>query len=695
MAELKLDSPLQFVKGVGPKKAEKMARYGLETVADLLEFYPRNYLDRTNVTPIGKLQVDSTVTIIGEVKAHGLLYGRKRRYEVILQDDSGAVTLLFFAGIRFWEKLFKKGMMFAATGRVGFYHGLQMVHPELERLDDESDDMVHAGRIIPVYPQTAELKQVGINSRTMRSLTSRIFESLKDHLPDPLPPEERRSLGLLARHDAVTRIHYPESRDQLETARRRLAFDELLSYQFMVAKRRHQKEQLTKPQRYAPPGGKLASFKKSLPFSFTSGQVTVLREIFGDLQAERPMARMLQGDVGSGKTVVAVAAALFVAENDLQVAFMAPTEILASQHFENWRDTIRSLGMEAALLTAGLKAAERKKIAAACAAGEINILFGTHALIYDYVAFAKLGLVVIDEQHRFGVRQRAKLYAKGEAPDLLVMTATPIPRTLALTLYGDLDISTIPDRPPGRQPIRTVYRTTDVRDKVYQFVVKEIRKGGQAYIVYPVIEKSEALDVESVEDAYKELTTTVFRDLTCAMVHGRVKAEERDDILRRFRAGDIDMLFATTVVEVGIDNPNASIMIIEHADRFGLAQLHQLRGRIGRGERQSTLVAIADPPLSEISEKRLEFFCQSQDGFEIAEADLELRGPGELFGTRQSGIPQLKAARLSSDRDLMAAARQLLDRLFAHDNKLDSDWQALYSWLQAHAAQREDYLAGG
>jgi len=694
MAELTLDSPLQFLKGVGPKKAAAMAQYGLETVADLLEFYPRQYLDRTSVTPIGKLQVDRTVTIIGEVKAHGMLYGRKKRYEVIMQDDSGAVTLLFFAGLRYWERLFKKGMTFAATGRVGFYRGLQMVHPELERLDDESDDMVHAGRIIPVYPQTSELKSVGVNSKMMRTLTTAIFAQLNRSIPDQLPTDERHKLILVHRDDAIRHIHYPVDRDTLEAARRRLAFDELLSYQYMIAKRRHEKEQLTKPQSYAPPGPGLKKFREGLPFEFTSGQVKVLREIFDDLQGERPMARMLQGDVGSGKTVVAIAAALYVAENKLQVAFMAPTEILATQHYENWNETISSLGLTSQLLTAGLKAAQRKKIAAACAAGEIDILFGTHALIYDYVEFENLGLVIIDEQHRFGVRQRGRLYAKGKAPDLLVMTATPIPRTLALTLYGDLDISTIPDRPPGRQPIRTVYRTTDVRDRVYQFVLDEVNKGGQAYIVYPVIERSDALDVESVEDAYKELSATIFRSVMCAMVHGRVKAEERDDILRKFRDGEVKVLFATTVVEVGIDNPNATIMVIEHAERFGLAQLHQLRGRIGRGERQSTLVAMADPPLSDVSRQRLEFFCESLDGFEIAEADLELRGPGELFGTRQSGIPQLKAARLSSDRDLMEQARELLNRLFEH-NKLDSDWKGLYSWLEQNARQREEYLAGG
>ena len=350
--------------------------------------------------------------------------------------------------------------------------------------------------------------------------------------------------------------------------------------------------------------------------------------------------------------------------------------------------------MRAGLLTSSLKAAHKKQTAELCQAGEIDILFGTHALIYDYVSFANLGLVIIDEQHRFGVEQRGKLYAKGDNPDLLVMTATPIPRTLALTLYGDLDISTIDELPAGRQPIRTVWRTQDVRDKVYQFVRDDVARGGQTYIVYPLIEKSEQVELENVEDAYKELSAGALRECRLGMVHGRVKAKERDEILAGFFRGEIDVLLATTVIEVGLDNPNATIMLIEHAERFGLAQLHQLRGRIGRGEKQATLVAIAHPPISELGRQRLEYFASTTDGFKIAEADLELRGPGEMFGLRQSGLPEFRTARISSDRDLIEASRNLLQKLFEQYNHLDTFHQNLYKYLEASAISNGAYQGG-
>jgi len=407
------------------------------------------------------------------------------------------------------------------------------------------------------------------------------------------------------------------------------------------------------------------------------------------------MTRMLQGDVGCGKTVVAMAAALYAAENKLQTAFMAPTEILAEQHYRNWKETFENLGVCVELLTSSLKPAQKATIAELCAKGEVDILLGTHALIYDYLSFDRLGLVIIDEQHRFGVEQRSKLHAKGYNPDLLVMTATPIPRTLALTLYGDLDISTIEGLPPGRKETRTVWRTQDARDKVYDYVIDAVSEGGQVYIIYPLIEKSELIELENVEDAYEKVSSGSFKSLNVAMVHGKTKAKDREGILERFREGKIDILMSTTVIEVGLDNPNATVMIVEHAERFGLAQLHQLRGRIGRGEKQATLIALVRPPLSEISRKRLEYFTATNDGFQIAEADLDLRGPGELFGKRQSGLPELRAAKLAVDRDLMETARVLLEKLFAGDNKLDSDYQSLYNYLQDDVGQRFDELGGG
>jgi len=672
-----------------------MAELGMTEVRDLLFYLPRRYLDRTSVTPIAKLRVDEPATIVGVVKAHGILHGRRKRYEVIIEDDTGGIPLLFFQGVKYWERTFKKGQIFAATGTVGYFMGLQMVHPDLERLEDEGDRMIHAGRIIPVYPQRAELSKAGLNSKTIRRLTTFIFDNLTERIPDYLPPAECRRQRLPVLDEAIRTIHYPDNRDQVEYGRRRLAFDELIRFQHLVFRNREHKEKTIKTRAYAPPGEMLGGFKNNLPFELTSGQKKAVKEIFDDLQKEHPMARMLQGDVGCGKTVVAVLSALYIAENKLQTAFMAPTEILAEQHFRNWQEPLSKVGVTAGLLTAGLKAAEKKETVRRCLEGEIDILFGTHALIYDYVSFNHLGLVIIDEQHRFGVQQRGKLYAKGDNPDLLVMTATPIPRTLALTLYGDLDISTIDNLPAGRQPIRTVWRATDVRDKVYDFIKDDIAKGGQTYIVYPLIEKSDQIELENVEDAYRDLSEGVFKDCRVAIVHGRVKPKERDEILGRFRDGEIDILLVTTVIEVGIDNPNATIMVIEHAERFGLSQLHQLRGRIGRGEKQATLVAIAHQPISDIAAQRLKFFISCTDGFRIAEADLELRGPGEVFGVRQSGPLEFNSVRLSQDRDLLEASRDLLRRLFQEYNSLDTDYRSLLDYLNKRAAQIDHTLGGG
>ena len=695
MPELKLNSPLQYLKGVGPRKAEVLARHGLETVRDLLFYFPRLYLDRTNVVPIGKLRIDESATVIGEVRAHGVLYGRRKRYEVILEDDTGAIALLWFQGVKYWERMFKKGQIFAATGPVGYFMGMQMVHPDLERLDSDSDRMVHAGRIIPVYPQTAELTKAGLNSKSLRQMTTLIFNGLAETLPDYVPEEEYRKFSLPPLHAAVAGIHYPDSREQIETCRRRLSFNELLNLQFFVYRNKGRKAAVVKSHGYAEPGEKLTRLKKLLPFELTPAQKKAVREIFADMQKTRPMARLLHGDVGCGKTVVAVLAALYAAENGLQCSFMAPTEILAEQHYRNYKDVLERAGLKAGLITSSLRALQKKKTAEKCAEGELDILFGTHALIYDYVTFKRLGLVIIDEQHRFGVEQRGKLYAKGDNPDLLVMTATPIPRTLTLTLYGDLDVSTIDSLPPGRKPIRTVWRPAEALPNIYSFVVEEIKKGGQGYFIYPLIEKSERMELNNVEDAYEELSKTVFKKVRLALVHGRIKPKDRDEILQRFREREIDLLLATTVIEVGIDNPNATLMIIEHAERFGLAQLHQLRGRVGRGEKASTVVAVAHQPVSDTARQRLEYFAEQSDGFAIAEADLMLRGPGEIFGVRQSGMPELRTADLWRDRDLLEGVRKLLERLFPGDNTLDRKYRKLYNYLNESAARRDINLGGG
>ncbi len=698
MAELKLDSPLQFIKGVGPRKAEVLASHGMTTVRDLLFYFPRGYLDRTTILPIKDLRVDEIATFIGKVRAHGQLYGgKRRRYEAILGDETGDIQLVFFDGAQYWKNFFKKNMILAATGRVSYYHGKQLIHPDLERLEDDSDKLIHSGRIIPVYPQTSDLNQVGLSSKAIRYLTNLIFANLTEKLADFLPEEVRSQFGLMEIFPAIEKIHYPDDRQAIDICRKRLAFDELLTFQYLVFRRKERKRKIRKEHNFEEPGKLTEKFYSSLPFKLTRGQTEVISEIFSDLQSKQPMSRLLQGDVGCGKTVVAVVSAVYAAENKLQTAFMAPTEILAEQHFSNWQENLRNLGISTALVTSTTKDSEKREIAAKCAEGSIRVLFGTHALIYDYIEFSRLGLVIIDEQHRFGVEQRSKLYAKGDNPDLLLMTATPIPRTLALTLYGDLDISTISTMPPGRKPIRTVQRKSTSRDKVYEYVRDEVKKGGQAYIIYPLIERSDKMELRSVEDSFKELATDVFSDCRTAIVHGRVKSASREKILKQFKKGKIDILFATTVIEVGIDNPNASIMIIEHAERFGLSQLHQLRGRVGRGQKESIVVAIVYPTTSDISGKRLEYFVSTSDGFKISEADLDLRGPGELFGTRQSGLPEFRIANIARDQKLIEMSNKLLSRLFDTKNNFskDNDYINIKNHLEKISQTKEIHLTGG
>ena len=694
MSEIRPDTPIQFLKGVGPAKAEAFAQRGIVTVSDLLYHFPRKYLDRTTVIPIAKLRVGQSATIVGRVRAHGMLRAKRKRYEVILEDSSGAITLVWFGGIRFVEKLFKRDDIFAATGIPGFYNGFQIVHPDLERLEEESDKMIHAGRIVPVYPQTAELSKVGLTSKVVRRLTTTLFQSLTGRVPDYLPIAESSRFKLLSLHDALHMMHYPETSDDIEQARRRLAFDELLGFQFLVQSTRAEKQRAVKTRRYLDSTPTFESFSKQLPFALTDGQKKSLNEIAGDMQSAHPMMRLLQGDVGCGKTVVAVMAALLAAKSGHQAAFMAPTEILARQHHRTWRGPLEEAGITSGVLVSGMKSAERKKTIAATASGEVGILFGTHALIYDQVQFEKLGLVIIDEQHRFGVEQRGRLHAKGENPDLLVMTATPIPRTLALTLYGDLDISTIEGLPPGRLPIRSVWRTNDVKDKVYEYVREQIQKDGQAYVVFPVIEKSEDLPVESIEEAAEELREGAFRACRVGIVHGKLKSAERDATLEDFRSGKVQILIATTVIEVGIDNPAANLLVIQSAERFGLSQLHQLRGRIGRGTKKSTVIALAGEPLSDYARRRLEYFVENSDGFKIAEADLELRGPGEIYGLRQSGVAGFRSVRLSSDRDLIESSRELLSRVLAGKSDRTGEYKQLYQYLSTHATDRVS-LEGG
>ncbi|SYZ73840.1 ATP-dependent DNA helicase RecG [Candidatus Zixiibacteriota bacterium] len=689
MVEMRFNSEIQYLKGVGPRRAAALAHVGISTLGDLLHFLPRRYIDRTMITPIGSLKANMTATIIGKVLGKGILKGKRQRLEVVIGDESGYIALIWFAGIRFLEKAFSKGEIYAVTGPVTYFQQLQMVHPEIEHIEDADSQLLHAGRIVPVYPSTAELKESGLSGRVMRQIINRALETVQNNIADHLPARYLNEYQQWPLERAVQNIHYPENMESIELARKRLAFDELLQLQYMILNARRNYTSVSKKHHYVDAGRKLKKFTASLPFKLTDSQVEAIKEILGDMKGERPMHRLLQGDVGCGKTVVAMLASVFAAESDLQVAFMAPTELLAEQHFRNWRGPLADVEIESSLLIGKQTKADRTEIAESLHDGKISIIFGTHALLSEPVQFNNLGLVVIDEQHRFGVLQRGKLIAKGEHPDTLVMTATPIPRTLALTLYGDLDITSIRSLPPGRQPSKTVWRSAASRPDIYKFLRSKLKSGEQIFFIYPLVEKSDKIDLQAAEEEYQRIKESVFPDFRVGLVHGRIKKETRERAIADFRSGKLDILVATTVIEVGIDIPSASIMVIEHAERFGLSQLHQLRGRVGRGGKPGMTIAIAVPPVSDIARERLDLFVSTGDGFKIAEADLSLRGPGEFFGTRQHGLPELKIANLSIDTDLLPITRKIAIHLLADDKNLDREEEHLLLYLGKSAEFRQ------
>ncbi len=665
MAKLDLKTDIQYLKGVGPKRGEVLAAHGVDTVGRLLFYFPRKYIDRSEVDTISSLREHDYKTVVGRVLGKGLLRGGKTRLEVIIGDDTGHLSLLWFRGYKYFEKQFKKGDEIAVTGTVTYFQGYQMIHPEFEFIGGDHDEQIHTGRIVPIYPLTSELNQVGLTSRSIRKLIKTALDGAGESIREYLPHEIIDSEHLAGLSSAIREMHFPSEPDAAEKARRRLAFDELLYLQFLLQSRRHKVKEKEKAAPCRPPGRRFTQVLDSMPFRLTPGQKKSLDQIITDMTSKKPMNRLLQGDVGSGKTVVAVLAAVLAVESGGQAAIMVPTEILAEQHFRNWHDRLKQAGISSALLIGSVKSKEKKETAEAIARGEIDLVFGTHAIISKSLTFNALRYVVVDEQHRFGVMQRSKLAAKGELPDRLVMTATPIPRTLALTLYGDLDVSTIPDLPPGRQPVRTVWRLSSALGDIYKYIDGEIGKGSQVFVIYPLVEKSEKMDLQAAEEGFRELSEEILPRRKIGLVHGRIKSDQRDTTIKKFHAGDLDVLVATTVIEVGIDIPNASILIIQHAERFGLSQLHQMRGRVGRGSRRGLAVAVAYQPISDIGRRRLEYFASTTDGFKIAEADLELRGPGEFFGIRQHGLPEFRIANPVTDQELLVRAREWAQRLYA------------------------------
>ena len=638
------------------KRLQALQSAGIFHPEDILTFFPRRYIDKSNIKPIRDLQeTDEPVTVIGKVKSTNISgYKQKKRLEVIIQDSSGSLKAVYFKGWRYFISQFKEGEWVALYGTAKRYgHYMSMAHPEVDRVKSP-DDVGQYDTLIPIYPSNKHFSKAYITNPTVKNWVEQILQSTT--IPEFLPKSTLERHGFYNRDEAFRKIHQPKNHQESAKALERFKFEEFYLFELSMAKIKNVRVSRTEGAVLKP--GKLtkAFFNEVLPFKLTNGQKHTLGDIKTDLQSGLQMNRLIQGDVGAGKTVVAIGAMLMAVDNGMQAAMMAPTEILAEQHYQTIKQYIEPLGLNFRLLTGGQKAALRRDILTDIEGGNCDIVVGTHAIFQEKVKFHKLGLAVIDEQHRFGVKQRNEILLKGNQPHLLVMSATPIPRSLAMTIYSDLDISVIKDMPAGRKPIKTAVRTDKERQKIYDFLEESVRTGDQAYIVFPLIEESEALDLKDATMGFEKLKRR-FPEFNIALLHGKMKPDEKEGVMKRFVEGQTQILVSTTVIEVGVDVPNASIMIIEHAERFGLSQLHQLRGRIGRGSKQSYCILMPDVKLSKSGRFRLKKMVDTNDGFEIAEADLKLRGPGDFLGTKQSGLPEFKYGDIVEDRLLLEQAK--------------------------------------
>jgi ATP-dependent DNA helicase RecG len=698
LTSIALDTPLQYLKGVGPRRAADLQRVGLSTVEDLLDRFPVRYEDRGTFQTIAALRPGTSASIAGEILSCGIRPTRRPRFkifEMLVRDHTGAVRAVFF-NQPFLKDVFHPHQRVILFGKLELTsHGMQLQNPQYEILKSEEDgetapesedETLHTGRIVPIYEKTGTL-----TTKLQRAIVHQALSGLPPSLVDPLPSEVRARHQLIDRRTALVDVHFPPAGTPIDTlnafrspAQRRLIFEEFFLFQLGLVLRRRRFDAERKARSVIVTDEIRESARRVLPFKLTGDQKKVIAEIVEDMKRPQPMNRLLQGDVGSGKTIVALMAAIVAMENGFQVAFMAPTEILAEQHFMTIRRLLETSRFRIALVTGATPAKKRKEIQAELAGGSIHLAVGTHALVEDPVGFHELGLVIIDEQHRFGVLQRATLRAKGMRPDVLVMTATPIPRTLALTTYGDLDVSIMREMPPGRHPIKTIAKPESRRDEIYGFIRTQIETGRQVYVIYPLVEESEKVDLKAATEMADHLSQDVFPEYRVALLHGRMKADAKERVMGAFARGEIDLLVSTTVVEVGVDVANASVMLVEHAERFGLSQLHQLRGRVGRGAHQSYCILLYQSPLSDQGRARLKALTDTSDGFEIAERDLELRGPGDFFGTRQSGMPTLRFGDLVRDHQIMEAARR--EAVVA----LDDPQQAatLTSFVRTHWEQR-------
>ena len=672
-----LDQDVMYLPGVGPKKKEILSKeLGIQTWRDLLEHYPYKYVDRSRIYRISEISGDMPfVQIRGRMLGYDeyAMGARKKRIVGHFSDGHGVVDLVWFQGAQYIYKNYPIGKELIVFGRPTVYGGrYQFAHPDI---DDASQLQLSDMGMQPYYMTTERMKKAGINSRAMEKMTKTLVTKLPETLPETLPPYITGPLHLISRLEALRQIHYPHNAREMQQARYRLKFEELFYVQLNILRYASDHRRKYRGYIFSRAGAQLNDFYRNhLPFDLTNAQKRVVREIRDDMASGRQMNRLLQGDVGSGKTLVALMAMLIAIGNGYQACIMAPTEILAEQHLTTIRQMLGDMDIHVELLTGVVKGRRRADILDRLSKGEIDILVGTHAVIEDAVVFARLGLAVVDEQHRFGVAQRARLWAKSEMPPhILVMTATPIPRTLAMTLYGDLDVSVIDELPPGRKPIQTLHKYDTQTTSLYQGIRQQIDSGRQVYIVYPLIEESEKSDLKNLEDGF-EAMREIFPQYRLSKVHGRMKPKDKDAEMQRFASGETQILVATTVIEVGVNVPNASVMVILDAQRFGLSQLHQLRGRVGRGAEQSYCILVTTFKLSEETRKRIDIMCETNDGFRIAEADLKLRGPGDLEGTQQSGIAfDLKIADIARDGQIVQRAREQAQAIIDRDPECSSN----------------------
>ena len=672
--------PIQFVRGVGPKQAALFTRLGVATAEDLLWHVPWRYEDRSTLQKINELSPGHESTIVAQVEGFRLIRTRRPSFtifEVSLSDSTGMFKAKWF-NQSYLNNQFKHGQLVMLSGVVHQGRRRRVAEPEMhspvyEIVDEDTNrELLHVGRLVPIYHGTK-----GISSRLIRSLVKRILDEHGNHLRDVVPPDTCERVGLIRFDTAMTQVHFPDGDSEIDTlnrgrsnAHQRLTFDELFLVELGLGLKRSRLREREHGIAFRASGLLPKRLRQHLPFTLTDAQERVIREISTDMESPYPMNRLLQGDVGSGKTIVAAFAMVRAAESGYQSAVLAPTEILAKQHFGSLRRLLDPLGLRCALLVGGQSKEERRRVLEGIGTGGVTVTIGTHALLHDTIQFNRLGIAIIDEQHKFGVLQRAMLKVKGMNPDILVMTATPIPRTLALTVYGDLDVSTIDTRPPGRKPIHTIRVLESQRAMAYRLVQKELRDGRQGFVVYPLVEESEKLDLQAAVSGWKHLKG-IFHDHSIGLIHGRMSTPEKDAVMNAFIGGTIHLLVSTSVIEVGIDIPNATIMVIEHAERYGLAQLHQLRGRIGRGPALSTCILMTKGRSDPETIRRLDTIVNRDDGFAIAEEDLMMRGPGDFFGTRQWGLPELRVANLIRDVDLLEEARTEAFRLLREDPHLD------------------------